>query len=114
MLWKYFYFSNKTTIYLIRSLIYLYIILLILFFNISFRSAIAVEKYSPSVTIGTIPKRPTNDSDVQIIANVTDRFGMIDIKNATIYYSINGSKNSSQHNHMNLTWGTPSNGTFIG
>lgn len=99
---------------MLRTSIYLYIIFLILLFNISFKSAIAVEKYSPSVKIGTIPKRPSPDSGVQIFANVTDRFSMIDIKNARINYSVNNNKNASQSSHMNLTWGTPSNGTFIG
>ena len=73
------------------------------------------QVYVPQVSITCLGEKPPSQSAVQIIVNVTDKFGKIQA--AILYYSIGCSSISCQdadwqHKNMNLIWGTLSNGTF--
>lgn len=62
------------------------------------------------VKISRDPPSPFNKSDVNVFANVFDKFGEIQVENLS--YSVNRDK--WHDNKTELIWGRPSNGTFLG
>src|SRR5215831_4805974 len=68
-----------------------------------------LKEYSPDVKIGIYPKYPIVNKDVQVIANVTDKYGKV--KNPILKYFL---ANTSTTVEMKLYSGNFTIGTFVG
>lgn len=87
-------------------------LLITIVFSFQYSYATLIDRYSPSIdALDRIPNSPTPDTEVQIFANVTDKFATI--RNATLFYSTDGGI-KWQKVKMDLIYGTLADGVFSG